>query len=267
MQEVSPVELEGFRSFINDASLFVRYFGMAMAKSAPHVYISALPFAPMNSLVSAKYSSSFPHTLQVEQGQLSHWPSSEMVISVGSAVLSIALSSDGQRIISGLSNNTVCVWNATTGEIEAGPFDELDLVMSVAFLPDGQHIISGLYDGAISLWNITTGKIVVGSLIGHTGSVWCVASSPDGQFMISGSDDQTICVWYTTTGQMAAGPFIGHTSSVWSVAFSPDGQHIISGSSDQTICVWNTVAVISPRYELEKYKKLINGLATAEQPF
>ena len=27
------------------------------------------------------------------------------------------------------------------------------------------------------------------------------------------------------------------------------------------------VAVISPRYELEKYKKLINGLATAEQPF
>ncbi len=41
--------MEKFRSFVNDASVFVRYFGMAMAKSAPHVYLSALPFAPTRS--------------------------------------------------------------------------------------------------------------------------------------------------------------------------------------------------------------------------
>ena len=62
-QKVSQVELEEFRSFIKDASLFVWYFGIALAKSAPHVYISALPIAPKNSLVYAKYSSLFPHTL------------------------------------------------------------------------------------------------------------------------------------------------------------------------------------------------------------
>jgi hypothetical protein len=74
---------------------------MTMIKSAPHVYVSALPFAPINSLVSANYSGSFPHTLHVGHGQLSHWPSSEMVISnVGSEVFSIALSPDGQKIIS-----------------------------------------------------------------------------------------------------------------------------------------------------------------------
>ncbi len=83
---------------------------MAMAKRAPHVYLSALPFAPTNSLVSAHYSSSFPPILLVERGRLSHWPSSEMVISnVGGPVNSIALSPDGQRIASGSDDGTIRV--------------------------------------------------------------------------------------------------------------------------------------------------------------
>jgi hypothetical protein len=52
-----------------------------MAKSAPHVYLSTLPFAPTCSLVSMHYSSMFPQMLHVKSGQLSHWPPLEMVIS------------------------------------------------------------------------------------------------------------------------------------------------------------------------------------------
>ena len=88
MQQLSQTELEQFTAFINDASRFVRYFAMAMAKSAPHIYLSTLPFAPTCSLVSMHYSNMFPQTLHVKSGQLTHWPSSEMVIShVGSSVL------------------------------------------------------------------------------------------------------------------------------------------------------------------------------------
>ncbi|KAI9463727.1 hypothetical protein BJY52DRAFT_932941 [Lactarius psammicola] len=49
---------------------------MTIAKSAPHVYLSALLFAPTDSPVAALYSSSFPRTLRVERGRLSYWPSS-----------------------------------------------------------------------------------------------------------------------------------------------------------------------------------------------
>ena len=215
---------------------------MAMAKSAPHVYVSALPFAPMNSLVSVKYFKLFPHTLHVEHGQLSHWSSSETVIQVGSAVLSIALSSDGQNIISGLDNGTICVWNATTGEMVKGPFTgHIDSVRSVDISPDGQWVVSGSDDQTICVWNAITGELATSPFTGHIGPVNSVAFSPDGQLIVSGSSDKTIYVWNSMTGVAVAGPFRGHTGQVTSVAFSPNSQQIVSGSFDKTICMWNAM--------------------------
>ena len=131
-----------------------------MAKSAPHIYLSALPFAPACSLVSTHYTSLFPRILHVEHGRFSHWPSSEMTISnFGRIVGSVAFSPDGQHIVSGSLDGTIRVWNATTGETAAGPFTgHTDLVWSVAFSPDGQHIVSGSDDRSIRLSNVTIGK-------------------------------------------------------------------------------------------------------------
>ena len=249
MQQVSQSELEEFRSFVNDASVFIQYFSGAIAKSAPHIYLSALPFAPTGSLVSACYSSSFPQILHLKSGQLTHWPSSELVIStVGGEVNSVALSPDGQHIVSGTDDGTVCVWNTMTGEITAGPFlGHRHLVRSVALSSDGLHIVSGSYDHTICVWNAMTGEIVAGPFTEHTDLVQCVAFSPDGHHIVSGSNDQTIHVWNIMTGESVAGPFTGHTGTVWSVVFSPDGKHIVSGSEDQTICVWNIITCyVSP---------------------
>ena len=142
-----------------------------MVKSAPHIYLSALPFAPTCSLVSTHFSTTFHRFLHVECGQLSHWSSSEMTISnFGARVLSVAFLPDGcRRIVSGLDDRTIRVWDATTGVRVTDPFT------------------------------------------GHTGWVNFVAFSPDGQYIVSGSSDQTIRVWNSTTGETAAGPFTGHT--------------------------------------------------------
>src|ERR1700680_755308 len=167
---------------------------MAIAKSAPHIYLSALPFAPTRSLVFTQYSTSFPRIIHMERGQLSHWPSIEMVISnFGSRVLSVAFSPDGQHIVSGSFDGSIRVWNAKTGETTAGPFTgHTDWVRSVAFSPDGQHIVSGSFDESIRVWNAKTGETAAGPFTGHTASVTSVTFSPDGQHIVSGSNDGSI---------------------------------------------------------------------------
>jgi len=236
-------EHEELRSFVNDAAVFVRHFGTAMAKSAPHVYLSALPFAPTRSLVSTHYSTLFPRILHVECGQLSHWPSSERTISnFGALVLSVAFSPDGQYIVSGSEHGRISVSNATTGETVAGRFSgHRNWINSVAFSPDGQRIVSGSGDRTIRVWNATTGESVAGPFTGHRDWVNSVSFSPDSQHIVSGSRDGTIRVWNAMTGETAADPFARHTHSVRSVAFSPDGQHIVSGSKDGRIYVRNAM--------------------------
>ena len=141
-----------------------------MAKSAPHVYLSALPFSPTNSLVSAHYSTSFPRILCVERGRLSHWPSSEMVISSGGRVKvkSIALSPDGQHIVSGSYDGTIRVWNATTGDTVAGPFTgQTHSVTSTGLSSDSQRIVSS-GDKFIHMLDDTTETLITITQVNFT---------------------------------------------------------------------------------------------------
>ena len=159
LQLLFDTEVENLLALANDASTFVQYFRKAIARSAPHIYVSALPFAPSTSQIVKNYTSLFRQTLSLERGQLSHWPRLEMTIHGHERiVLSVAFSPDGRRIASASRDRTIRVWDATTGEIVAGPFTgHTDRVTSVAFSPDGQCIASASQDHTIRVWDSTTG--------------------------------------------------------------------------------------------------------------
>ena len=69
-------------------------------------------------------------------------------------IASIAFSPDGGRIVSGLSNGTICIWDVETGRLISGPFlGHTKAVTCVAFSPDGRRVASGSYDCIIRVWN------------------------------------------------------------------------------------------------------------------
>ncbi|KAF7366491.1 WD-REPEATS-REGION domain-containing protein [Mycena sanguinolenta] len=155
-------------------------------------------------------------------------------------VYSTAFSPDGKWIVSGSRDNTVCVWDAESREVVAGPFKgHTNSVMSVTFSPDCKWIVSGSFDKTVRMWNSETGKVVADIFDGHTDNVYSVAFSPNGKQIVSGSADNTVLVWDAESGKVVCGPFKGHTEWVESVAFSPDGKWIVSGSRDNTVCVWD----------------------------
>ncbi|KAF7346291.1 WD-REPEATS-REGION domain-containing protein [Mycena sanguinolenta] len=227
--------------FVHDGRRFINFFKDPMVQSAPHIYLSALALAPEQSQIVEHFRPQFPCLISAGIGRMNVWPATKLVLGMHTQpVSSAAFSPDGKRIVSGSWDRTVCVWDAESGEVIAGPFNgHTSIVKSVAFSPDGKWIVSGSQDNTVRVWDAESGEVVAGPFNGHTNSVTSVSFSSDGKWILSGSSD-TVCVWDAESGEIVAGPFNSHTSAVFSVAFSPDGKRIVSGSEDNSVHVWDT---------------------------
>ena len=153
------------------------------------------------------------------------------------AVYAVAWSPDGQYIASAGDDQTVQVWNATTGDTIITYRGHSDWVRAVAWSPDGQYIASAGADRTVQVWNATTGDTII-TYRGHSDWVRAVAWSPDGQYIASAGADRTVQVWNATTGDTII-TYRGHSDWVRAVAWSPDGQYIASAGADRTVQVWN----------------------------
>ena len=139
---------------MKDAITFVRYFAQAITLSAPHVYISALPFAPKSSVFAQLYAPRFKNVMQLELGQLNGWPAEQAVIHGHSnLVWFVAFSPDGKRLVSRSNDNTIRVWDVETGEIVAGPFQHERLVICAVFSTDSKSVLSASEANTIRTWN------------------------------------------------------------------------------------------------------------------
>jgi len=180
-------------------------------------------------------------------------------------VWKVAWSPDGKRIASGGDDDTVQVWDATTGGNVYTYRGHSHAVLAVAWSPDGKRIASGGDDKTVQVWDATTGGNVY-TYRGHSDHVYAVAWSPDGKRIASGSGfhlisptHNTVQVWDATTGGNVY-TYRRHSHEVVAVAWSPDGKRIASGSWDQTVRVWDA-ANGRTVYTYQGHTYLVNAVA------
>src|SRR6266567_3315417 len=161
-----------------------------------------------------------------------------------STVFAVAWSPDGTRIVSGGNDNTIQVWNATTGQRLVTYTGHLGSVWAVAWSPDGRRIASGGNDSTVQVWDGASAHRLL-TFTRHTAPVRGVAWSPDGTRIASASQDGTVQVWDAKSGRHVL-IYRCQTAPIWAVAWSPDGVCLASAtgnSSDEqqreTMQVWN----------------------------
>ena len=84
-----------------------------------------------------------------------------MTIEFNNTILSVAFSKDGAKIVSGSSDCSVRVWDASTGAALQQLNGHTCSVNSVAFSHDGIHIVSGSHDKSVRVWDASTAAHVV----------------------------------------------------------------------------------------------------------
>jgi WD40 repeat protein len=119
----------------------------------------------------------------------------------------LAVSPDGDRIASALSDRTVRIWDGATGQVIEILRGHTDLVLEVAFSADGRQLASASYDKTIRIWEIASKRHRV--LRGHTAPVgWVRWRGPD--HLVTGSSDGTIRIWNVPDLELPSGADISH---------------------------------------------------------
>jgi WD40 repeat protein len=156
------------------------------------------------------------------------------------AIKALAISADGQLIVSGSVDKSVRRWEGRGGQALGPPLiGHTNEVLAVAITPDGRRIVSGSKDGTVRLWDGTNGRPLGAPLRGHQTPVEAVAISPDGTHILSGSTDGNLLWWDGARGTALTQPMRAHTLAVLSLAISGDGRTAVSGSTDNRLKVWD----------------------------
>ena len=250
------------------------YEQMSIPTTADPVTIS---YSPDGTRIAAGYQGM--GTVQVWDAATGGLVSSLAGHDEGSTVTGLAFNSDGNQLATSGSDQTVRLWDLSTGEETVPPIAHISWVQAVAFGPGDQALYTGASDTIVRQWSLWTGELQnsilgesdavlsmalneTGSLLAvgdagglivihdlqanayrtlesHQGSVYAVLFIPGGARLVSASDDGSIIIW-DLIDRTPLMTLSGHDGPVLDLALSPDGATLASASLDGTVRLWDT---------------------------
>ncbi|MEO0458197.1 MAG: hypothetical protein AAF152_16675 [Cyanobacteria bacterium P01_A01_bin.114] len=160
------------------------------------------------------------------------------------SVISLAISDDGQTLVSGGEDKAIKIWDGATGQLKKTLQSDSGVVQAVAIAPDGNTVVSGGGDRMVRIWDLTSDRAPL-MLAGHQNPIDQVAISADGKTAISTAYSE-VKLWDMATGEPRAtlvdatptetnlGPVtLQNTAHALPLAISPAGDKVLVADQAQ----------------------------------
>lgn len=158
------------------------------------------------------------------------------------AITSVALSGDGEWIVTASGDGTLRLWSGRTGEAISVLEGLAHTLHSVAVAESSRSVVAGSDNGSVIVWRpLALDEDPAGplqTLEFHQSAVRSVAVSDDGLIIAAASDDGSAHVWdrrqdreFTVTPRILTG--------MRGVALSRDGRRLLTASRLGTVSVWD----------------------------
>ena len=154
-----------------------------------------------------------------------------------SYVLSIAMSPDGNTLLTGSEDGFVQMWDLVARQAQGEPLRQhLGAVSAAAFSPDGRLVATGSWDGSVKVWDVASAKPM--RQFGHPGQVSAVAFAADGRTLLTGGEGGLLRVW-DLAEPLEPQVLEGHSKLIRGLAFASDASRLLSASSDGSARLWD----------------------------
>jgi WD40 repeat protein/Tfp pilus assembly protein PilF len=152
-----------------------------------------------------------------------------------SAVLGLAFTKDGNRLVTTSNDATVKLWNLDSGEVIRSFVGHRGRVDSAAISPDDALLLTSGRDG-VRIWELETGAGLRAPKA-RSGEPYKVAISADGIRAAAGYSDGHAVIFKLADATEERS--VQHGGRVFAIAFTPDSRQLVTSGHDGKIRVWN----------------------------
>ncbi|MBC8325930.1 MAG: protein kinase [Verrucomicrobia subdivision 3 bacterium] len=212
--------------------------GKLLATLSGHTHeVMCLAFHPANPWLASGSGDDKVLIHELSGGKRLHELAHEPVDGRDGSVACVAWSARGDRLVTGLKDHTLHLWNPENGSHLAQLGEHPIEVNAVAFSPvDNKTGASICEAGEIKTWNNNEGQAK--HLATHRDGGADIAFSSDGSILATAGNNGNVILWSAHDGETLA-TLEGHEEGVMCVAFHPNGKWLASGSDDDTVILWD----------------------------